>query len=215
MLDPQTQILTDQWVKATWEEYLEMVYNPIFEQARGYYHNGQMRIEMAPIGFDHSSDNTTVTLVASLFGIAKGIPLLGLTNCSFRKVGVRACQPDLSYYIGERAGIIPKGTEVVNLNQYPPPDLVIEIAKTSLADDLEEKRGLYEALEISEYWVVDVQNAKVIAFAIAGGNSRSTNQSQVLPSLAFTLVEEALRQSHPGDQSQVVTWLLTQLQILT
>ncbi|MCC5649018.1 Uma2 family endonuclease [Nostoc sp. XA013] len=47
------------------------------------------------------------------------------------------------------------------------PDLVIEIAKTSLLDDLGTKRclatsrfasTLYEELGIAEYWVVDVQN---------------------------------------------------------
>lgn len=215
MSDLQTQIPTDQWEKATWEEYLEAIYNPIFEKAKGYYYNGRMRIEMAPIGFDHSSDNMMVALVAGLFGIAKGLPLLGLTNCSFRKAGVRECQPDLSYYTEERASLIPKGTGVVNLNQYPPPDLVIEIAKTSLADDLEEKKGLYEALGISEYWVVEVRNAKVIAFAIVDGNSHSINRSQVLSGLTFTLVEEALRRSHPGNQSQVGAWLLTQLQVST
>jgi Uma2 family endonuclease len=43
---------------------------------------------------------------------------------------------------------------------------VIEISKSTLADDLGNKRLLYEDLGVSEYWVVDVQNSQVIAFKV-------------------------------------------------
>lgn len=76
------------------------------------------------------------------------------------------CQPDLSYYIGERAKLAVTGTSV-DLNSYPAPDLVIEVVNTSLSDDIGKKRLLYEAMEVSEYWVIDVQNAQIIAFALA------------------------------------------------
>ncbi len=56
--------------------------------------------------------------------------------CSYRKPGVREAQPDVSYYLGERALLAPQGSSVVNLDQVPPPDLAIEIADTSLNDDL-------------------------------------------------------------------------------
>jgi Uma2 family endonuclease len=206
------KIVTDQWVTATWEEYIQIVDDPAYEKAKGYYHNGQMRIEMAALGHDHASDNTIVSFVINLWAGIRGIPLKGLTNCTFRKTGVRECQPDISYYIGERIQIVPRGTNIINLDTYQPPDLAIELGKTTIADDLGRKRIMYEDLEIPEYWVVDVEPAQVTAFSIADSGSRRITESQVLPGFSISILEEALQRNLQGDQSQVVGWLLDQLQ---
>lgn len=206
------KILTDQWVTATWDEYIQIADDPAYEKAKGYYHNGQMRIEIAALGHDHASDNTIVSFVINLFAGIRGIPLKGLTNCTFRKTGVRDCQPDISYYIGQRVQLVPRGTNIINLDAYQPPDLAIELGKTTIADDLGRKRIMYEDLEISEYWVVDVEQAQVIAFTIADGGSRRITESQVLPGFSIAILEEALQRNLQGDQSQVVGWLLDQLQ---
>jgi Uma2 family endonuclease len=42
--------------------------------------------------------------------------------------------------------------------------LVIEIAHSSLTDDLTEKRGKYAAAGIPEYWVVDIAHACIHPF---------------------------------------------------
>ncbi|WP_293086772.1 Uma2 family endonuclease [Okeania sp. SIO3B5] len=63
-------------------------------------------------------------------------------------MGVQEVQPDISYYIGDNANIIPRGTSIVDLGTYSPPDLVIEIANTSLSDDKGEKRLIYEDLKV-------------------------------------------------------------------
>jgi Uma2 family endonuclease len=89
---------------------------------------------------------------------------------------------------------------------------MIEIGDSSLADDLGRKRLMYEQLNIAEYWVVDVQGEQVIAFAVADGGSRRMQESQVLPGLKISLLEEALQRSRQTDQSQVVAWLLAQFQ---
>jgi Uma2 family endonuclease len=127
-------------------------------------------------------------------------------------VGVQECQPDVSYYIGEKAKLAPTGTSVVDLNNTPAPDLAIEVASTSIADDLGRKRLLYEEIEVDEYWVVDVQKAQIVAFSIADGGSRRINQSQVLPGLEITLLQEALGRSRQMDNTQVGAWLLEQMQ---
>jgi len=59
---------------------------------------------------------------------------------------------------------------------------------------------------------VDVQGEQVIAFAVANGGSRRMQESQVLPGLKISLLEEALQRSRQTDQSQVVAWLLAQFQ---
>jgi Uma2 family endonuclease len=208
----QTKLPTDTWVAVTWDEYLQVVENPAYEKAKCYYHNGQMRIEMPPLGHDHACDNTIIIFAVNLFCSIKDILVKGLTNCTYRKIGLQEAQPDASYYIGENADVIPYGTFVINLDIYPPPTLVIEIANTSLADDKGEKRLLYEDLRVQEYWIVDVLNVQVMAFAVENQGSRRITESQVLPGLAISLLNDVLRRTRQMNQGQVGAWLLTQFQ---
>ena len=212
MSDLQTQVRTDTWVATSWDEYVQIIEHPFYESAKGYYYQGHMRIEMLPVGHDHSEDDGTISLGVNLFGIVRAIPLKILPNCSYRKAEVGECQPDVSYYIGDRAQSIPRGTAVIDLNRFPPPDLVIEVAVTTLLDDIGIKRALYEKLGVAEYWVVDVQNAQIFAYAVADQGSKRIQVSQVLPGLTIAVLEDALRRSRETDQSQVGTWLLTQFQ---
>ena len=213
MSELQTKLPTDIWVPATWEEFIAMADDPAYNKAKCYYRNGQMRIETMPVGPNHARDNGSIFLGVSLFCIAKAIPLNGLDNCSYRKTGIRECQPDLSYYIGSRAQLAPSGSSIVTLDVTPPPDLVIEVADSTLADDIGEKRLLYEELKVAEYWVVDVQKSKIIAFAIIADNgSRRIVKSEVLPGLTIAVLEEALLRSRTENQGQVGAWLLAQFQ---
>ncbi|HBR76420.1 MAG TPA: hypothetical protein DEA78_22720, partial [Cyanobacteria bacterium UBA11159] len=192
--------------------YIQTVEDPVYAKAKGYYYNGQMRIETMGVGPDHASDNTVIIFTVNLFGTLKRIPLKGLTNCSYRKPGVREAQPDISYYIGARAKLAPQGSSIVNLNTAASPDLAIEIADTSLSDDLGQKRLLYEDLEIPEYWIVDVENTRIIPFQITSSGSRRITESQVLPGLTISVLTEALTMSRTMDQTEVGAWLLTQFQ---
>jgi Uma2 family endonuclease len=42
----------------------------------------------------------------------------------------------------------------IDLDRWRVPDLVAEVSDTTLASDLDEKKQLYVALGIPEYWVV-------------------------------------------------------------
>jgi Uma2 family endonuclease len=212
MSDLQTQLPTDTWICASWQEYEQAIANLLNEKGKSYYYKGHMRLEMPPVSFDHGKDHVVIIFAVTLFAALKSIPATGLDTTTFRKTGVQDCQPDVAYYLRERAQTIPAGTGIVNLDRYPAPDLVIEIAKTSLLDDLGTKRSLYEELGIAEYWVVDVQNAQIIAYAIADQGSKRIKESQVLPGLAMSILEEALRRSREMNQSEAGTWLLSQFQ---
>lgn len=120
MSEIQTQLLTDTWVAVTWDEYIQVIENPAYEKAKGYYHNQHMRIEMPPVGNDHASDHTIILFAVNLFASIKGIALNGKDNCTYRKAVLREAQPDVSYYIGENADVIPYGTSIINLDIYPP-----------------------------------------------------------------------------------------------
>jgi Uma2 family endonuclease len=207
-----TQLKPDTWISSTWNEYIQVIEDSAYALAKSYYWDGKLRLEMTPLGHDHASDNTIITFAVNLFCSIQEIPVNGLTNCTYRKAGVQEAQPDLSYYVGKNADVIPWGTSIIDLGTYPAPNLVIEVANSSLADDKGEKRLLYEDIGVSEYWIVDVQNVQIIAFAIANRGSRRIEQSNVLPSLEISLLEEALRRTRQVNQSQVCAWLLQQFQ---
>ncbi|HLP91219.1 MAG TPA: Uma2 family endonuclease [Nostocaceae cyanobacterium] len=208
----KTIIPPDTWITASWDEYIQIIENPQKDKAKGYYYKGRMRIEMTPIGNDHASDHTIVILAASIYASIKSLPMNGKDNCTFRKTGIYEIQPDVSYYIGENADIIPWGTGIINLDQYPAPNLVIEVANSSLADDKGEKRLIYEEIGVNEYWIIDVKNVQIIAFMMENGGSKRIFTSQVLPGLEISLLEAALRKTRTMNQSLVIAWLLSEFQ---
>lgn len=213
MSELQTILPTDTWIDCTWDEYIQAIKNSAYEKAKCYYHNEQLRIEMPPVGPDRANNNGIIVILVNLFGIAKGLALRLFINCSYQKTGVREGQPDASYYIGKRVRLAPVGSSVVALDSNLPPDLAIEIADTSLSDDLGEKRILYENLGVAEYWVVNVKKARITAFRIIPkGGSQQINESLVLPGLAISLLEEGLRRSRQMDNTEVGAWFLAAVQ---
>ncbi len=204
------------WIKASWHDFIQIADNPDFAKFKFYYYNGEARVEPMSTGSDHSDDHALILVAIGLFVAVKGLAIRGKDNCSYRKVGSKEVQPDISYYVGDRANLISWGTGVVDLDVYPAPDLAIEIANSSWADDVGKKRLMYEDLGVKEYWVIDVKNAEVLAFAITDsegvkGSYRIT-RSQIITGLEFALLEEALRLSRENDHGHVTSWLLAQFQ---
>jgi Uma2 family endonuclease len=208
---PIKTIATDTWILATWEEFIQLSQESDDAHTKGYYFNGRMRFEsMAALGNPHSRDHAIViSAIFLLAGLAK-LDVDMHDNCTYRKTGSQEVQPDASFYIGENAEVVPWDATIIDLDRYPPPDLVIEVAYSSLADDKGEKRLLYEALGVREYWIIDVQQAQVLAFAIAHQGSTKITQSQVLPGLGMAVLEEALRKSRSMNHGKVSVWLLEQ-----
>ena len=147
-------IPTDTWIKSTWEEFLTFADDPTLVTGRFYYDEGYMRIEMAALGSAHGQDNIISTVI-NLFAAIKNIPIKGLTNTSFRKIGIRECQPDMAFYVGAALRFPPRTNAPVALNNIDSPTLVVGVAASSLSDDIGRKL-LYERLGVKEYWVVDV-----------------------------------------------------------
>jgi len=202
-------LISDVWVKASWDEFMALTDEPSLEKARFYYNHSFMRIEMSPVGPTHSHENSIVSNVIRLFAMVNSVVTYEYTNCSFRKKNHAEFQPNIAFYIGSGLKIPPKNNAPVNLNEFDLPTLVVEISSTTIHDDLGHKRLLYERLGIKEYWVVNAYTAEVFAFAIADGRSGLITQSQVLQGLEIAIIEEALRRSHADeDDSAIARWLL-------
>jgi Uma2 family endonuclease len=201
-------LLTDTWVKASWEEFLAYAEDDTYEYGRFYYDNGELRVEMAPLGFSHGNNNGIAYNIVNLFAAIKQIKIKGFINTSLRKAGVTEAQPDLTFYLGENFNLPPSNNSPIDLNQFDPPTLVIEIAATTLNDDLGRKRLLYEHLGVKEYWVFDVKSLDVIAFEISQGYSGRIQESKVLPGLEMSVVNEAIQRSQTEDDGQITRWLI-------
>ncbi|XWK87350.1 MAG: Uma2 family endonuclease [Phormidium sp.] len=207
-----TQIPTDTWVNASWSDYLQTINHPDYQTAKTYYYKSRYRIEMSPVTNEHARDHSIIIFAVCLYATLTGIPLNGKDNCTYRHPELQEAQPDFSCYIGDNAQAISWGTGIINLADFPPPDLVIEIARSSISDDKGEKRLLYEDLQVKEYWIVDVNTTQILAFAIHQRGSERIKESQILPGLKFSVLESALSQSRTQTQSEVCAWLLTQFQ---
>jgi Uma2 family endonuclease len=205
-----TQVLeTDIWVKATWEEFLNFAEDSAWEKGKFYYYQEHMRVEMSPVGPLHARHNSIIPYVVILFATLRNIRVVQFANASFRKAGIREFQPDLAYYIGSDLKVPPNDSNLpVDLDEYDPPNLVIEIGASSFNDDLGSKRLLYENAGISEYWVERANTREVFAFAINGGGSGRIQEARVLPGLEIRLVEEALNRSQTQDDGEINRWLI-------
>ena len=200
--------VTDTWVKASWEEFMALADNPAYEKGKFYYHQGYMRIEMAAVGPRHGRQNSIISYVVIIFASLKDIPIVEFTNTSFRKAGLDEFQPDLAFYIGSGLNVPPETNSPVDLNKYDPPTLVVEVAASSISDDLGRKRLLYERAGVREYWVNDANAWDAIAFSIAQKRSGEIQESLVLSGLTIALVKEALQRSQTEDDGAITRWLL-------
>ncbi len=204
----QTKIITDKWVNTSWEEFIQATENTDYQKGKFYYYQGRLRIEMAPLGNDHARDHSIINTAINIYVAVNNINLNANDNCSYRKKGYQEAQPDLSYYLGDNVDTIPYGTNIIKLDDFPPPTLVVEIANTSLADDQGEKRLLYEELGIKEYWIVNVQKGEIIAFTMENQGSYRIRESLVLPNLELAILETALKMTRQTNHSKVTAWLL-------
>jgi Uma2 family endonuclease len=201
---------------ATWEDYLHRVENPQSELECVFFNCGVMWIEdMGNEGINHSRFNKLLTMILySWFMKQEDVKFDLLGGCVLEKPQYQSAAPDEAVYIGGNAPrYIPGESRRVNLNKWRVPDLAIEIADTTLASDLDEKKRLYLTLEVPEYWVVDVRGKRVMAFRLIDGKYQECAESIALTGLPIELLERALERMD-DDNGNVAMWFGTQIQNL-
>ena len=107
-------------------------------------------------------------------------------NIEVRSLGSRTCQrqdlnrgfePDQCYYIQNESSVWDK--EQIDLQQDPPPDLIIEIDITSSSINQLE---LYKAFRVPEVWRYDGKN--ITFYQLEGEAYRETDNSPTFPFLS-------------------------------
>ncbi|MCY7335709.1 MAG: Uma2 family endonuclease [Chamaesiphon sp.] len=202
--------------QATWEEYLHRVENPQSELERVFFNCGAMWIEdMGNEGINHSRFNKLLTMILySWFTKQANVKFDLLGGCVLEKTQYQGAAPDEVVYIGGNAPRYQAGeSRRVNLNRWRVPDLAVEIADTTLASDLDEKKQLYLTLAIPEYWVVDVRGKRVLAFRLVDGKYQECIESVALVGLPIELLERTLERMD-DDNGNVAMWFASQIQNL-
>lgn len=127
-------------------------------------------------------------------------------NIEIRSLGSRTCQredlarglePDQCYYIQNEK--IVRGIDQIDLNQYPPPDLVIEIDITSSSIN---RLDIYLALGVPEVWRYDGNG--LIILRLENGEYSECEISPTLPQLRPSEVMRFLELSKTMGETSLI-----------
>ena len=202
--------------QATWEDYLYRVENPQSELERVFFNCGSLWSEdLGNEGINHVRSSKLITMILASWFVQQGkskFDLLG--GCGIEKSPCQAAAPDEILYI---EGNFPQDrsgeSRRINLNEWRVPDLAVEIADYTLASDLDEKKQLYLALAIPEYWVVDVRGKRVLAFRLVDGKYQECIESIALLGLPIELLDRTLERMD-DDNGNVAMWFASQVKNL-
>lgn len=201
------------WIPATWADYMALRDAPIRDRFQLFFHQGRLWFNMGGEGINHSSFNDLLTSLLFLWAIAHPQQTYtSLGRCLLEKPETQACAPDLVLYVGADYPQWQEGEpRLVNLSRWRVPNLVGEISDTTLATDLDEKKHLYAALGISEYWVIDVQSKRVFAFELQNGKYEICSDSQALAGLPIALLEQTLIRLATETNTGAAAWFAQQI----
>lgn len=215
IITTSSPVIIDRQSSATWEDYIHRVENSHNELERVFFNCGVMWVEdMGNEGINHSRFNKLLTMILYSWFVKQGdvkFDLMG--GCVLEKPTYQGAAPDEVVYIGGNAPRYQSGARRVNLNKWRVPDLAIEIADTTLASDLDEKKQLYLTLEVPEYWVVDVRGKRILAFRLVDGKYQECIESVALAGLPIELLDRTLERMD-DDNGNVAMWFASQIQNL-
>jgi Uma2 family endonuclease len=177
---PQTGVLLK---NISWQTYESLV-NELAEQAgiRLTYDRGNLEI-MTPSAPHEGSKKILGRFVESVTEeLNVEIRSLGSLTCR-RKDLARGLEPDQCYYIQNENVVWDKAQ--IDLNQDPPPDLVVEIDVTSSSID---RLSLYASLGVPEVWRYDGNR-----FIIYQLSAQEYVERDVSPTFPFLSQVEMLR----------------------
>lgn len=203
------------WFSATWDEYLQRVENPESVGERIFFNLETIWIDMGNEGINHSRFNELFTMMFVLwFSRQTDVKFDLLGGCVLEKPSTQGASPDKVLYVGGDSPRWQAGEpRWVNLSKWRLPDLVAEISDTTLSIDLDEKKQLYLALGIPEYWVIDVKGRQVWAFRLIDGKYYECNESIALKGLPIDLIKQTLAQMD-DDNGNVALWFADQIKVL-
>ena len=199
---------------ATWQDYVALRDSDDLDWRKIAFYQGWLWADMGTEGPNHASFSDLMTAVFFIWAfLHPDLVLQSFGRCLIDLPETHACAPDLVLYKGENIPRWQPGEpRRIDLARHRLPDLVGEIADTSLSLDLDEQKQLYASLGVSEYWVIDVKGTRLFAFGLTDGAYEPIQVSQVLAGLSIELVAQSLERLTQGTNTAAAAWLMQQLQ---
>ncbi len=176
---------------ASWELY-ELLLRDMGEQnLRITYDRGRMVI-MSPLP-KHEVEKKLIGRMIEILSLELNIPIMSCGSTTFKREDLeRGLEPDECYYIQHEPQM--RNKDVIDLQQDPPPDLVVEVDITHHPID---RAAIYAALGVPEIWQFDGRGLQTLHLGKDGLYQLSTK------SLAFAFLQPSqlerfltLRRSH-------------------
>jgi Uma2 family endonuclease len=193
----------------SWQTYQALL-KDIEEQPgiRLTYDHGNLEI-MAPLDPHEAYKKLLGRLVeAATEELNIEIRSLGSRTCS-REDMARGLEPDQCYYIQHELAV--RGKKQLDLNQDPPPDLVIEIDITNSSMN---RMSLYEALQVPEVWRYD--GSQLTVYCLENKKYQITDRSEALPQLAPSQLVRFLKLAETMGETSLIRsfreWVRNQVQ---
>jgi Uma2 family endonuclease len=169
----------------SWEEY-EQLLDDLGEgyAARIFYDDGRMEI-MAPASVHEKNKGLIHRLIMALSD-ELDIDIESFGSTTFRKrLLKKGAEPDDCFYIQNAGSVI--GKEDLDLKDDPPPDLILEIDRTSASLN---KFPIYAGLGVAEIW--RVYKGKVRIFLLDEDIYNESSVSRAFPFLSNETLSEFL-----------------------
>ncbi|MEM1011085.1 MAG: Uma2 family endonuclease [Planctomycetota bacterium] len=186
----------------SWKSYLQLG-EDAGPGTRMTYDNGTLEI-MPPISIGHDRRKSTLADLLTQYLIVREVPYdrIGGTTL-MREDLLKGTEPDEGFYINPDDTVPPPEAEELDLAIHSPPNLVIEVDKTSTSIPRE---PIFAAMGVGELWRWKVSsNAIEIRLLDPGSETYAVaTQSSVLPDLPMSALADHLRLASELRLSEVV-----------
>jgi Uma2 family endonuclease len=169
-----------------WEEYEQLLADlgPSYS-VRIFYDRGRMEI-MAPSPA-HEKPKTIISRLVNVLSDELNIDVESLGSTTFRSaLKAKGAEPDECFYVQNAALVIGREEEF-DLERDPPPDIAIEVERTSASLD---KFVIYAGLGVPELW--RVYKNRVSFYLLVGNDYKESPTSRAFPFLTDQALSEFL-----------------------
>lgn len=153
------------------------------------YNEGLLEI-MTPLG-THENSNRFIDDLVRAIADELNLNLKKFGSLTLKRAKkLKGAEPDSCYYIQNEPLV--RSTQEIDLDNDPPPDLVLEIDITSGSLD---KRPIYAAIGVPEFWCYDGKKLEIFVLQLANREYQKVTQSSTFPWMPLDIIPRFIRQS--------------------
>ncbi len=191
----------------SWQTYETLLAEIGDRQIRLTYNRGNLEI-MVPSP-EHERFKTIMGRFVETLAEELDVRIEPLGSTTFKRPELSGTEPDECFYIQNLSAV--KGKKRIDMNQDPPPDLVVEIDITSRSEN---SLQVYRDLGVPEVWIYNGSRLRINR--LENGKYVECESSLAFPSLPILEIVRFLEQAETMDYLELVkafrNWVKSQIQ---